>query len=178
MQGLEIRPVGDADMAAVQAIYAHHVRHGTASWELEPPDVAEMIRRRDANLALGLPYVVAERGGEILGYAYAGPYRPRPAYRFTVEDTIYVRHDLAGAGIARPLLQRVIDDCVHAGKRQMIAVVGDSENHASIRFHEKMGFRQVGMIESIGWKFGRWLDSVLMQRALGPGNDTPPAEGA
>ena len=175
MRDLVVRPVEDADMPAIQAIYAHHVRHGTASWELEPPDIAALTARRDDILATGLPYVVGERGGEVVGYASAGPYRVRPAYRFTVEDTIYVHPDLAGAGVARPLLQRVIDDCTAAGRRQMIAVVGDSANLASIRFHEKMGFTHIGTITGIGWKFDRWLDSVLLQRTLGPGADVPPA---
>lgn len=174
MDGLDVRPVRDADMPAIQAIYAHHVRHGTASWELEPPDLAEMARRRDAILALGLPYVVGERDGRILGYSSAGPYRPRPGYRFTVENTIYVLDEVAGGGVARPLLQRVIDDCAAAGRRQMVAVIGDSANHASIRFHAKMGFRHVGVIENIGFKFGRWLDSVLMQRTLGAGAESLP----
>lgn len=176
MQDLVVRPVSDADMPAIQAIYAHHVRHGTASWELEPPTTEELTARRDAIRAMGLPYVIGERGGKIVGYASAGPYRVRPAYRFTVEDTIYVHPELAGAGVARPLLQRVIDDCTAAGRRQMIAVVGDSANLASIRFHEKMGFRRIGTITGIGWKFDRWLDSVLLQRALGSGVDAPPDE--
>jgi L-amino acid N-acyltransferase YncA len=169
-----IRPVEDRDMDAIAAIYDHHVRHGTASWELEPPDRAELVRRRDSVLALGMPYIVAESAGQVVGYAYAGPYRPRPAYRFTVENSIYIDAGRTGQGLARPLLERLIDDCTAAGMRQMIAIIGDSDNYASIRFHEKMGFRKVGQIDRIGWKFGRWLDSVVMQRALGQGGDTPP----
>jgi len=171
---LEIRPVADHDMAAIQAIYAHHVLHGLASWELDPPDVAELTVRRDAILKGGYPYVVAILDGTVVGYAYAGPYRFRPAYRYTVENTVYLHPDQQGRRIARPLLQRVTDECTERGHRQMIAVIGDSGNRPSIRFHEKMGFRQVGLIEGIGWKAGRWLDSVIMQRNLGPGSTIPP----
>jgi len=171
---LEIRPVADFDMAAIQNIYAHHVLHGLASWELDPPDVAELTARRDGILNGGYPYVVAILDGHLAGYAYAGPYRYRPAYRFTVENTVYLHPDQQGKAIARPLLQRVIDECTARDYRQMIAVIGDSGNRASIRFHQKMGFRQIGLIEGIGWKAGRWLDSVMMQLSLGPGNTTPP----
>ena len=174
--GLEIRPVTDDDLVAIQKIYAHHVIHGLASWELEPPDIAEIAARRDGFLSRGYPYLVAILDGEVLGYAHAGPYRTRPAYRFTVENTIYLHPDRAGQGIAQPLLQRIIDDCTGLGYRQMIAVVGDSDNQPSIRFHEKMGFRQVGLIEGIGWKADRWLDSVILQRALGQGNITSPQD--
>jgi phosphinothricin acetyltransferase len=173
---MEIRPVADHDMAAIQAIYAHHVLNGLASWELEPPDVAELTVRRNGLLSAGYPFVVAILDGELVGYASAGPYRTRPAYRFTVENTIYLHPHRPGQGIAQPLLQRVIDDCTALGFRQMIAVVGDSGNHPSIRFHEKMGFCRVGLIENIGWKAGRWLDSVILQRALGPGGGVPPKE--
>ena len=172
----EIRPVADHDMAAIQKIYAHHVLHGLASWELTPPDVGELTARRDNTLAAGSPYLVAMQADQLVGYASAGPYRFRPAYRYTVENTVYLDPDRQGQGVARPLLQAVIDTCTQRGFRQMIAVIGDSENHPSIRFHEKMGFRHVGVIESIGWKADRWLDSVLMQRALGPGSGTPPQE--
>ena len=171
---LEIRPVADSDMAAIHEIYAHHVLHGLASWELEPPDVAELTARRNDILEGGFPYVIAILDGHLAGYAHAGPYRYRPAYRFTVENTVYLHPDQQGKNIARPLLQRVIDDCTAHGHRQMVAVIGDSGNHASIRFHEKMGFNQVGLIESIGWKAGRWLDSVVLQRALGAGSGSPP----
>jgi phosphinothricin acetyltransferase len=169
-----IRDVADGDMPAIQAIYAHDVLHGTASWELRPPDTAELTARRDQVLAAGYPYVVAEQDGQIAGYAYAGPYRFRPAYRFTVENSIYLHPDFHGQGIAQLLLHRVIDRCVADGRRQMIAVIGDRDSHASIRFHEKMGFRRVGTIDAIGWKFGRWLDSILMQRALGEGSESSP----
>ena len=172
---MEIRTVTDGDMAAIQTIYDHHVLHGLASWELQPPDIAELAARRDALLNSGYPFVVATVDGELVGYASAGPYRTRPAYRFTVENTIYLHPERPGQGIAQPLLQRVIDDCTSLGYRQMIAVVGDSGNQPSIRFHEKMGFRQVGLIDGIGWKAGRWLDSVILQRALGAGTGEPPA---
>ncbi len=172
----EIRAVQPDDLPAIQAIYAHHVLHGTASWELTPPDVAEMRQRCDTLLANGHPYFVAVDGGEVMGYAYAGPYRPRPAYRFTVEDTIYLRHDLTGRGLAAPLLQHLIDTCTAAGRRQMVAVIGDSENRPSIEFHRRMGFREAGLVRNIGWKFGRWLDQMLMQRSLGTANTTPADE--
>lgn len=171
-----IRPVEPDDLPTIQDIYAHHVLHGTASWELVPPDVSEMQRRCEALLAEGFPYLVAEAEGTVLGYAYAGPYRPRPAYRFTVEDTIYIRHDLTGRGLAAPLLQCLIDTCEAAGKRQMVAIIGDSAHHASIAFHRRMGFRDAGVVRNIGWKFGRWLDQVLMQRPLGMADTSAPVE--
>jgi L-amino acid N-acyltransferase YncA len=171
---LIVRPSRDEDIARIAAIYDHHVRHGTASFELEPPDAAEMARRRAGVLELGLPYLVAELEGRVVGYAYAGAYRPRPAYRFTVEDSIYVDHALTGAGVGRALLPVLIEQCTAAGRRQMIAVIGDSAQTASIRLHAAFGFRMVGTVENVGFKFGRWLDSVLMQRPLGPGADTLP----
>jgi L-amino acid N-acyltransferase YncA len=172
--GLIVRASRDEDVARITAIYAHHVRHGTASFELEPPDAAEMARRRAGVLELGLPYLVAERERRVVGYAYAGAYRPRPAYRFTVEDSIYVDHALTGAGIGRALLPVLIEQCTTAGRRQMIAVIGDSAQTASIRLHAAFGFRMVGTVENVGFKFGRWLDSVLMQRPLGEGAETLP----
>ena len=165
-----LRAANADDMPQVTAIYAGHVRTGTGSFELEPPDEAEMRRRRDDVVARGLPYLVAVREDEIVGYAYAGAYRPRPAYRFTVEDSIYVRADCAGRGIGRTLLDALIVACERAGARQMIAVIGDTANTGSIRLHETAGFARTGLLQSVGWKFGRWLDVVLMQRALGPGN--------
>jgi L-amino acid N-acyltransferase YncA len=173
-KALNVRASRDEDIARITAIYDHHVRHGTASFELEPPDAAEMARRRAGVLELGLPYLVADLEGRIVGYAYAGAYRPRPAYRFTVEDSIYVDHALTGAGIGRALLPVLIEQCTAAGRRQMIAVIGDSAQTASIRLHAAFGFRMVGTVENVGFKFGRWLDSVLMQRPLGPGADTLP----
>ena len=170
-----IRPSEDRDLPAVTAIYAHNVRFGTASFETDPPSLPEMIRRRADILAKGQPYLVAEAAGEILGYAYAGTYRPRPAYRDTVENSIYVRPDLMGRGIGRLLLPALIEACEARGYRQMVAVVGDSANLASIRLHQRCGFRLVGTFEAVGYKFGCWLDSVLLQRSLGRGSDAPPA---
>lgn len=161
-------------MDAIAAIYAHHVRHGTASFETEPPDIAEMRRRRADILARALPYLAAERDGIVLGYAYAGPYRSRAAYRDTVEDSIYLHPDAIGQGIGRRLLAALIEACAARGFRQMIAVVGDSGTIPSIRLHEAMGFRVVGVLRAVGHKHGRWLDSVLLQRALGPGDAAPP----
>jgi len=171
---IEIRPVSLDDLAAITAIYAHSVVHGTASFELDPPDLDEMRRRHDALLAGGHPYLVATRGNELLGYAYAGPYRPRPAYRATVEDSIYLSPSAQGRGIGRRLLAELIEAATRAGFRQMVGVIGDSGHQASIRLHEALGFRVVGVFENVGWKHGRWLDSVLMQRPLGAGSDTPP----
>ena len=171
---MTIRPVAIADLSAITAIYAECVVHGTASFELDPPDETEMRRRHDALLAGGHPYLVAEGGGEILGYAYAGPYRPRPAYRATVEDSIYLSPAAQGRGIGRRLLTHLIDAATEAGFRQMVGVIGDSGHQASIRLHASLGFRLVGIFENVGWKHGRWLDSVLMQRALGAGGDEPP----
>ncbi len=157
----------------VTAIYARHVRTGTASFEVEPPDAAEITRRWADIVQRSLPYLVAERGGEVVGYAYAGPYRPRPAYRYTVEDSIYVRGDCIGAGIGRALLDALIAACERWGARQMVAVIGDSGNTASIRVHAAAGFARTGTLPDVGWKFGRWLDVVLMQRALGSGATSP-----
>jgi L-amino acid N-acyltransferase YncA len=172
-----VRPSRDADLPVIAAIYAHHVRQGLASFELEPPSLGEMARRRAEVVARGLPYLVAEAEGRVVGYAYAGPYRTRPAYRYTVEDSVYVEPDQVGRGIGRLLLPAVIGACEGAGYRQMVAVIGDSGNAASIRLHEAFGFRRVGLLPSVGFKLGRWVDSVLMQRPLGEGDATPPAAG-
>ncbi|MEN5032835.1 N-acetyltransferase family protein [Pseudomonas sp. Ps21-P2] len=169
-----LRDARESDMPAVQAIYAHHVIHGTASFELEPPTLGQMLQRRADICAYGLPYLVAERDGEVVGYAYATPYRPRPAYRFTVEDSVYVREGMAGFGIGHALLAAVIQHCTASGRRQMVAIIGNSENSASIRLHTRLGFRQVGVFESVGFKHGRWLDTVIMQRELGEGASTTP----
>jgi L-amino acid N-acyltransferase YncA len=169
-----LRPVADADMAAIQAIYAHHVLNGFASFEEVPPDLAEMRRRRDDILAKGLPYIVAESGGRVLGYAYAGPYRTRSAYRFSLEDSIYVAPDLGRRGIGRALLTELVDRAAAGGYRQMVAVIGDTDNAPSIKLHEACGFTVVGTFAAIGWKRGRWVDSVLMQRPLGPGASRGP----
>jgi L-amino acid N-acyltransferase YncA len=170
---VRLRAADAVDLPVITALYAGHVRAGTASFELDPPDEAEMTRRWNDIVARGLPYLVAVRGDQTVGYAYAGPYRPRPAYRFTVEDSIYVRADCAGQGIGRMLLDALIAACKRTDMRQMIAVIGDSANAPSIRLHAAAGFVHAGLLSSVGWKFGRWLDVVLMQRALGPGDTRP-----
>ncbi|WP_244914049.1 GNAT family N-acetyltransferase [Methylobacterium frigidaeris] len=169
-----LRLCREDDIPAVTAIYFHAVATGRASFELEPPDEAEMGRRRAALVAGGYPYLVAERAGAVVGYAYAGPYRTRPAYRGTVETSVYLRPDQAGRGLGRRLLERLIAEATAAGFRQMVAVIGDSHNVASIALHAALGFRHVGVLTSVGWKHGTWLDTVLMQRPLGPGDGTPP----
>ena len=161
-------------MARCAEIYAHHVLYGTASFDIEPPGLTEMKRRRGAVLDLGLPHLVAERDGRVLGYAYAGNWRPRPAYKYSVEDSIYIDKDAVGQGVGRALLPALIEQCAALGKRQMVAVIGDSAQAPSIRLHASCGFAMVGTLQSIGFKFGRWLDSVLMQRALGAGDALPP----
>jgi phosphinothricin acetyltransferase len=168
-----IRAAARDDLPSITAIYAEEVRHGTATFELEPPDLAEMARRHAALSASGHPYIVAEAEGMVLGYAYAGPYRPRPAYRFAVEDSIYLAPSARGKGVGRALLGALIAASEARGYRQMIAVIGDSANTASIALHAGAGFALTGTFREIGWKFGRWLDTVLMQRALGPGSGMP-----
>jgi len=175
IERLHLRASEDRDLPRLQAIYAHHVRHGTASFELEPPDVEEMGRRRAAVLERGLPYLVAEAAGQAVAYAYAGPYRPRPAYRFAVEDSVYVDPALIGRGIGVPLLARLIEEATAAGARQMLAVIGDpAQQRPSVRLHEKLGFLPVGTIRNVGWKFGRWLDTAVMQLSLGEGGSRAP----
>jgi phosphinothricin acetyltransferase len=173
---ISIRPVEAADLEAIQRIYAHHVLHGLASFEEAPPDAAELTRRWRAIADAGLPYIAATDGvdGTLVGYAYAGAYRPRSAYRFTVEDSVYVAPGATGRGIGRGLLRRLIDISTGLGKRQMIAVIGDSGNHASVRLHRACGFELVGTFRSIGFKHGRWVDTVLMQRPLGVGDRSLP----
>jgi phosphinothricin acetyltransferase len=170
----ELRPARPGDGGALQQIYAHHVLHGFGSFEETPPGIEEMERRRAAVQEEGLPYLVAEAEGRVLGFAYAGRYRPRSAYRFTVEDSVYVAPDAAGRGIGRRLLAEVIAHAEALGMRQMIAVIGDSANLGSIRLHERLGFAHAGVFAAVGWKRERWLDSVLMQRSLGPGAGRPP----
>jgi L-amino acid N-acyltransferase YncA len=172
---LRIRNSTADDIPAIRAIYAHSVQHGVASFELEPPDEAEIARRREAVLAGGYPHIVAEDAGKVLGYAYAGPYRPRPAYRFTVENSIYVATDAQRKGVGRTLLPALIERCETAGFRLMVAVIGDSANLSSINLHAAFGFTHAGLLPNVGWKHERWLDSVLMVRALGLGASTPPA---
>lgn len=162
------------DIPPIHAIYSNSVLQETASWELVPPDVAEMGRRMQGVVEQGYPYFVATLHDQVVGYSYANHYRPRPGYRFTVENSIYVAPTFQRRGIARQLMTTVIDACTAQGFRQMIAVIGDSENHASIALHRSLGFVQVGLLPTIGFKFGRWLDGVLMQRALGEGNTTFP----
>jgi phosphinothricin acetyltransferase len=174
MSLVSIRPVQSSDLAPITRIYEHAVRHGTASFEIEPPDEAEMARRQEALRAGGYPFLVAERGGEVVGYAYAGPYRARPAYRWTVEDSVYVAPQAQQQGIGCALLERLIAEAEARGFRQMIAVIGDSAQASSIALHQAAGFRLVGTFEAVGFKFDRWLDSVLMQRPLGPGASTAP----
>ena len=161
-----VREARDDDMTQVQTIYAHHVLHGTASFEEEPPALAEMQRRRADVLGRGLPYLVAEQDGRVVGYAYATPYRTRSAYRFTIENSVYVDHARPRAGIGRALLSALIERCERGEWQQMIAVIGDSAHASSIGLHASLGFRNVGTLYAVGFKFGRWLDSVLMQRAL------------
>ncbi len=161
-----IRPAAELDIDAVTEIYSHYVRSSAATFEIESPDPAEMRRRWLETVSNGLPYLVAETDGRVIGFAYAGRYRPRPAYRFTVEDSVYVHADSLGLGSGRMLLARLIEFCNAAGCRQMIAIIGDSGNAASIRLHERLGFRKVGSLERVGRKFGRWIDTVVMQLAL------------
>ena len=169
-----IRNVSLDDAPTINGIYRDHVVYGTASWELTPPDDDEMRRRMQAILDQGYPYVVATIDDRVVGYSYASSYRPRPGYRFTVENSIYVDPAYHRRGIARQLMTTVIDACAARGYRQMIAVIGDSENHASIELHRSLGFVQVGLLPTIGFKHGRWLDGVIMQRAPGEGNTTLP----
>ena len=172
---ISICPGTAGDIPAITRIYAHAVRHGTASFELDPPDEAEMLRRQRALVDGGYPYIVAENDGSILGYAYAGPFRPRPAYRHSVENSVYVAPQAQRRGVGRVLLDALIVRCTDAGFRQMIAVIGDSTlQAASIGLHAAAGFRMVGTLDAVGFKHGRWLDSVYMQRPLGAGADTPP----
>jgi L-amino acid N-acyltransferase YncA len=172
---VSIRPATADDIPAITRIYADAVRHGTASFELDPPDEAEMARRQQALSDGGYPYIVAEEGGTFLGYAYAGPFRPRPAYRHSVEDSVYVAADAQGRGVGRALLDALIARCTQAGFRQMIAVIGDSTLQGpSIALHAAAGFRSVGTLDAVGYKHGRWLDSVYMQRPLGVGASQEP----
>ncbi len=171
---IEIRDVSDVDLSAIQEIYAHHVEHGLASWEETPPGLAEITRRRDAIVGDGYPYRIALIEGAVVGYAYAGKYRPRPAYRNTVENSIYVKPAMIGRGVGARLLDDLIAVCTAKKLRRMVAIIGDSANQASIALHKKAGFKMVGVIPSCGFKAGQWLDQVIMQRSLGPGDTTQP----
>ena len=176
MPSVDIRPATEADLAAITAIYDHAVRHGTATFELIPPDLAEMTRRFRALVDGGFPYLVAALDGRVVGYAYAGAYRPRPAYRFTVENSVYLEPAIHRRGIGLQLMLRLIAESEARGYRQMIAVIGDSANAGSIGVHTRTGFTLIGTHPDVGFKFGRWLDTVMMQRSLGEGASTVPAE--
>ena len=172
---MQLRAAAPGDFSAIQAIYRHHVLHGLASFEEVPPDVEEMRRRHADIVARGLPYLVAEEAGAILGYGYCAPYRLRSAYRYALEDSVYVRDGMLGRGIGSRLLGELIRICEGLGYRQLVAVIGDSGNAPSIALHARHGFLRVGTLRSAGYKFGRWVDSVLMQRPLGSGDGAPPA---
>jgi phosphinothricin acetyltransferase len=172
-----IRKAVETDMAQITEIYAHYVSKALASFEIVPPDQAEIKRRWQAVAEKDMPYLVAEIGDKIGGYAYASPFRSRPAYNSTVEDSVYVSPDFLGQGLGQSLLKALIEECTSLGLRQMIAVIGDSKNHPSIKLHEKCGFSQVGVMPSTGYKLDQWVDSVFMQRMLGEGDATPPSIG-
>jgi phosphinothricin acetyltransferase len=174
MNDVSLRTATSADIPAITRIYAHAVTYGTASFELEPPDEADMARRQQALLTRDFPYIVAELAGTIVGYAYAGPYRDRRAYDWCVEDSLYIAPEFHRKGIGRLLLTRLVAESEARGFRQMIGVIGDLANTASIAVHAAVGFRLIGNFQSIGFKHGRWLDTVLMQRALGSGDALPP----
>jgi phosphinothricin acetyltransferase len=162
-----VRASTESDVAAIAEIYAHHVLHGTGTFEIAPPGLVEMRRRREEILQRGLPFLVGEVEGAVAGYAYAGPYRTREAYRFTLEDSIYIHPDRQNRGYGTVLLKALLRSCAESGFRQMIAVIGDSRNVASVRLHERCGFRAVGTLKDVGYKFGEWIDAVIMQRDLG-----------
>jgi L-amino acid N-acyltransferase YncA len=176
MSNPEIRPTAEADLPAITAIYEQAVRFGTATFELIPPDLAEMTRRYRVLIDGGFPYFVASIDGRVIGYAYVGPYRPRPAYRFTVENSVYLDPTVHRRGVGLMLMERLMAECETSGFRQMIAVIGDSANAGSIGLHQRCGFQLIGTHPSVGLKFGRWLDAVMMQRPLGKGGATVPAD--
>lgn len=166
IDGILISSAEQRDLAQITKIYQEAVLHGTASWEYEPPKQDEMLKRFDLIKGLGLPYFVARKGNDVLGFAHASKYRDRIGYRFCVENSVYINPDFQGHGVGTKLLQALIDKCTNSGFQNMIAVIGDSENHASIKLHEKLGFVKVGLLPRIGYKFDRWLDSLIMQRNL------------
>lgn len=172
---LQIRDARREDCAAIAAIYGHAVLHGTASWEVDPPSEMEMVRRQDSIVAAGFPYLVAEQDGVILGYCYANAYRPRPAYRGTVEDSIYLAPAAQGRGTGKALLSALLEICTARGYRQIIGVIGDGHGGslASLKLHESLGFALIGIAKNVGFKHGRWLDQHLLQRTLGEGCETP-----
>jgi L-amino acid N-acyltransferase YncA len=174
MSNVTIRPAAPADIPAITRIYSDAVLHGTATFEIEPPEEAEMLLRYRGLIAKRYPYLVAEHARVIVGYAYAGPYRDRPAYKWCVEDSIYIAPEFHRQGIGSALLARLVNDSQGLGFRQMLGVIGDSANTASIAVHAAAGFRLVGTFQSVGFKHGKWLDTVLMQRPLGQGDSTPP----
>ncbi|MDQ7745515.1 GNAT family N-acetyltransferase [Hydrogenophaga pseudoflava] len=173
-----IRPSTEHDLPAITRIYAHHVLHGTGTFETTPPTLEEMTARRADVLSKGLPWLVVEEAGEVLGYAYGNWFKPRPAYRFSVEDSIYLAPEAAGKGLGRALLAELLATLERGGIRKVMAVIGDSGNAGSIGVHKALGFEQVGIVQACGWKFGRWLDIVMMQRAIGEGDRTPPEAAA
>ena len=175
---LLIRPATAADLPAITAIYAWNVRHGTGTFELDPPDLAEITRRHADVTGKALPWLVAERAGSVLGYAYANHFRPRPAYRFCLEDSIYLAAEAQGQGLGRLLLAELLVRCEAAGTRQMLAVIGDSANAGSIGLHRTLGFEPIGVMRSVGWKFDQWRDVVLMQKSLGSGDTDAPVDPA
>lgn len=170
-----IRPCQDEDLDAVTHIYRHHVLHGTATFETSPPSVDDMRQRCQDVRAKGLPWLVATRHGDVVGYAYANWFRPRAAFRYCAEDSIYLAREATGQGIGRALLAELMSQCERAGMRKLVAVIGDSANDASIGLHRSMGFEPVGTLAHCGWKFNRWLDIVMMERSLGAGSGAPPA---
>lgn len=172
-----IRPSREDDLPAIARIYGHHVLHGTGTFETEPPSVADMTSRRADVLAKGLPWLVVELDGDVAGFAYGNWFKPRPAYRFSVEDSIYMAPEAAGRGLGRALLAELLAQLEARGIRKVMAVIGDSANAGSIGLHTALGFNRVGVVQSCGWKFGRWLDIVLMEKTLGWGDRTPPTEG-
>ena len=174
---LRVRDATEADLPAIQEIYGHHVRTGLGSFEETPPDLAEMTQRFAALRARGMPYLVAETAaGAVVGYAYAGPYRPRPAYRYALEDSVYVAPGQEGQGVGAALLGALIPRGEALGFRQMVAMIGDSGNLGSVRLHEKLGFAPAGVVKSVGYKLGRWVDVVILQRPLGAGDGTQPKD--
>jgi phosphinothricin acetyltransferase len=173
-----IRPSRDEDLDAITRIYGHHVLHGTGTFETTPPSLADMTARRADVLGKGLPWLVAEEDGQVLGFAYGNWFKPRPAYRFSVEDSIYMDPAAHRKGLGRALLAELLAVLERTGTRKVMAVIGDSNNAGSIGVHRALGFEMVGVVQSCGWKFDRWLDIVMMQKTLGAGDSTPPNTAA